>query len=348
MRHLRIREGQAKHSPGRIARALAACMLAAFALAAVAASGASASLPEWGGCEPAAPGHGKYTDPGCTVKVTKETKAQGRYEWYTGAAFGFVYAVAHGKKPLQLNGYTFGEVEEGPIQIGHSTFETAAHKKMECQEGSIFFALENANTKGVRNVWLALNGCESEGLPCTGNNREAGEVTNEEQWNNGETLKGTLGFIKRGNETEPPEVGLSLTAFRTPTQWKEKNEAEGLKRGEYTSAEPLLFATCEAPGPESVGNLKIGGNKKGGNYIIAVIKPVDTMTTEYNMTYTQSAGVQNPAAFEGRKTTGLLGFTESIWQPVGISASIPTLRPEEHFTPELWLHVPPIEIKATP
>jgi len=327
-------------------------MLALFALAALAASGASASLPEWGGCEPVA--GGKYHDPGCIQPLTAGArKTQGHYEWSTGANFGKVYEAAKGEGPMELQKYFFGSTST-VSQIGESIFETGAHRKMKCAEGAIALQLENANTKGIRNVFLNLRGCESEGQPCESNFHEPGEVTNEEQWFEEQGFKGTLGYIA-GKGTTNPEVGLLLTAFRTPRQWKEKLEAERaakgeppLKRGEYETAEPLLFAACKAPGPESVGNLKVGGESKGGNYIIAHINPVDTTTTEHQMSYTQSTGIQSPAAFEGKRTTGLMGFTESTWQPLGWETPPFTLRPEERFEPEVWLHLPPIEIKATP
>jgi len=323
-------------------------MLALFALAALAASGASASLPEWGGCEPTA--GGKYHDPGCVQPLTiGARKTQGHYEWNTAANFGKVYEAAKGNEPKRLDRYAFGETSTA-AQIGPSTFEVASGQKMQCAEGSIYFELEDANTKGVKHAFLDLRGCESEGKPCTSNFKETGEVTNENEWIEEEGYKGTLGYIS-GKGTANPEVGLLLTAFRTPIQWKEKLEAERaakgeppLKKGEYETAEPLLFAACEA----GIGNLKIGGEKKGGNYIIAHIDPIDQMTAEYTDTYTQSAGIQSPAAFEGKRTTGLLGFTESTWQPLGWQTAPFTLRSEELFNPEKWLHVPPIEIKATP
>ena len=336
----------------RLARPLGLCLLAVLATAAVTATSASASLPEWGGCEPVA--GGKYHDSGCVQPLTAGArKTQGHYEWYTGEKFGTVFNAAKGKGPKQLDNYTFGETST-VAQIGPSTFETSAGKKMTCAESAIFFALENANTKGVKHVYLNLKGCESEGHPCESNFFEEGEITNQESWFEEEGLKGTLGYIS-GKGTTSPEVGLLLTAFRTPKQWKEKLEAERaakgeppLKKGEYQTAESLLFGTCKATGPESVGNLKIGGESKGGNYIIAHIDPVDQMATEHQVTYIQTAGIQSPAAFEGKKTTGLLGFTESTWQPLGWETPPFTVRPEERFEPEKWLKVPPIEIKATP
>ena len=49
-------------------RTLTLCLFAVFALGAVLAQGASAKLPEWGGCEAAAPGHGQVQGPGLPRK----------------------------------------------------------------------------------------------------------------------------------------------------------------------------------------------------------------------------------------------------------------------------------------
>ncbi|HYM44883.1 MAG TPA: hypothetical protein VES65_01815, partial [Solirubrobacteraceae bacterium] len=188
-------------------------------VSAVAAVGASASLPEWGGCE-ATPG-GKYTDGACTVRATHHN---GTYEWYTGANFGKVYEAAKGQGPKELSRYHFGETNTVE-QIGLSTFETASGKKMECESGAVFFVLENANTKGVRNVYLHLYGCQVEGHPCASSFMAAGEVANENQWLEEQGLKGRLGFVS-GKESAEPVVGLSLTSFRNAKQWKEFNEEE--------------------------------------------------------------------------------------------------------------------------
>jgi len=319
----------------RLARTLGLSLLAVLATAAMTATSASASLPEWGGCEPLA--GGKYHDSACVQPLTSAArKTQGHYEWYTGERFGKVFEEQYEFEPKQLDHYSIGELEPPGSEIGPSTFETSAGKKMQCASGSIRFQLENANTKGVKQVFLALRGCESDGKHCYSNNTvpAAGEVTNEQEWFAEEGLKGTLGYIS-GKGAGSPEVGLLLTTFRTPTQWKEKNEAEGLKKGEYSTAERLLLANCEG----GIGTLWIGGEKNGGNAIISLIKPVDQMTSEFEQSYTQSAGVQSPSAFEGRKTTGLMGFSESTWRPLGF---------ETAFVDHAEGGAPPIEIKATP
>jgi hypothetical protein len=308
---------------GARAAVLAACVAG---LLAVGAGSASASLPEWGGCEATPAGHGKYSDPACTVKVTGAAKKTGGdYEWYTGADFGWVYErelKEQGAK--ELGHYHFGEFYED--NVGPSTFETPAHKTMECSEGSIEFRLESASTKGVREVWFHLTGCQSEGHACASALAGPGEVTNEDQWYEEEADKGTIGFIS-GKGTSEPVVGISLTAFDT------KSEKIEQKR--------LLFADCSG----GIGPLWVGGEKKGGNAVIAMLSPVNQMVGKaepheaFSMSFNQTEGTQHPTVFEGKKPGGLQGDVENHWEPLGIAASV-NLEPERGS--------PPIEIKATP
>ena len=83
----------------RQVRMMRLCLVAVCAIVTVvgAAGTASATLPEWGGCEAAPVGKGKYRDPACVEKVTLATKkAEGDYEWYAGENFGWVHQREHG------------------------------------------------------------------------------------------------------------------------------------------------------------------------------------------------------------------------------------------------------------
>jgi hypothetical protein len=302
--------------------------MATFAIAMFAASSASAALPEWGGCEYTP--HGKYRNSTCTEAVKgKERKSEGAYEWYTGASFGWLHSRETGIGFPGLTDHTFGERDDlTTYNIGRSTFEVSSGKKMTCEAGNIFFHLENADPKDVHNVLIRLVGCESEGQPCSSNfAEEEGEVTNLDYWYEGEGFKGHLGWVNKAKQ----EVGLFITALDTKSEDIERRR--------------LLFAACQAGGPESVRNLEIGGDKKGGNGIIGLIGPVNTMTTEYELTYQQARGVQEPSAFEG-KSGGLKGFTGGTWLPLGFSAPPILLRHEEPFEPEAWKAEAPIEIKT--
>ncbi len=72
------------------------CLVAVFALAAVAASSASATGPEWGRC--LAQKHGNYTEGNCQTVATKHgvPDHKGSYEWYGGAA-ALCYPKKHGE-----------------------------------------------------------------------------------------------------------------------------------------------------------------------------------------------------------------------------------------------------------
>jgi hypothetical protein len=303
--------------------------MAAFAIAMFAASSASAALPEWGGCEATPPGRGTYTNSTCTVKATGETKkSEGDYAWNTGERFGWLHQRETGHGTEGLSRFHFGENGRITHNIGASTLELSSGKKMTCTAGFIFFRLENAHPKNVHNGFLSLTGCESEGQPCTSNFGEnEGEVTNLDEWFEARGLKGHLGWIDKSKQ----EVGLFITAFNTKSENIEERH--------------LLFAACKAGGPESVRNLEIGGDKKGGNGVIGMITPVNTMTTEYQLAYDQEKGIQAPSAFEG-KTGGLQGNEEGIFQPLGWGAPPILLRPEESYLAEFWKVQAPIEIKT--
>src|ERR1700728_4705272 len=62
---------------------IGACLVAVFALAAVAVSSASAAEPEWGRCVSAKKGH--YKDANCQEKDEKNGKGKGKFEWVPGA-----------------------------------------------------------------------------------------------------------------------------------------------------------------------------------------------------------------------------------------------------------------------
>ena len=78
----------------RHVRMLGLCLVAVFAVAAIAASSASA-LPEWGQCE--AKAGGKYSDRNCQ---TKAKKGKGEYEWRK--------ATEVGKSEKQFRGHNVG------------------------------------------------------------------------------------------------------------------------------------------------------------------------------------------------------------------------------------------------
>ncbi len=322
----------------RIAGLFLAC---AFVMGIVLAASASASLPEWGGCEPTP--RGIYTDSAC-VRKAEHRKTEGKYEWYTGKEFGRVDREAKHEPPFELRKYGFAG------EFGPATFKATSGKTMTCTGGGGTLLLQNpeaetiggqgyegpngeelfrptyeihGTTKGVKEVFLRFTGCESEGQPCESNLAyEEGEVSNEGAWvfETGEDPVGKLGWVNK----EKGEVGLSLT-----TTAKTKR----------TERQALLKANCQGP----VGTINIGGEKEGKNTIIGLIGPLNTMSTEFTQVYSEGApGEQVPSMFEGHHEETLRMFlsNEGVWERLALSTKF-TMHKE-------YSSIPPIEIKAEP
>ena len=330
---------------------LGLCLTMMFALAAVAASGASAALPEWGGCEAAAPGLGKYKDPACLEKATGAAKkTEGDYEWYAGESFGWVHQREHGLE------YPFGieEYQLKPVQLGPITFETTSGKKVECPgtaEDGLGVEIEGRNrirlqapnrANGVKLSWAGCHEssgpgeegaeCESADLPYEG----YGVVTDSVLVGDEESPQAKLVFVE-GKGTENPKVGLELTSLHKPGERYERF-------GEEVVASGILFeVVCK--GAHGIGTVKIGGNKKGKDTIISLITPVDQMvgegeeTTAFSQLFKGTAGIQEPSAPE---KGGEEFLDETLENNLERSAwnSTWTDPPEEE--------APPIEIKARP
>ena len=332
----------------RLIRMMGLCLMSVFAMAAVAAATASATLPEWGGCEAAPVGKGKYRDSACVDKVTLAAKkAEGDYEWYTGENFGWVHQRERGLD----HGYGIEEYNFSPVEVGPTTFETVAGKKVECAgsgespEESNRIQLEAP--KRVKSVLLTFLGCHestgpgeegaechSPGLPGGAGPGEPyeGLVTDATAWENEEALKGKLVFVE-GKGTENPKVGLSLTSFYKPGE-----------EGPFGPTNGHLFeVVCE--GPHGIGTVWIGGNKKGKNAVISLITPVDEMvgegesSTAFSETFKGTNGIQEPSAREGGHEEILYETLENETEKSAWN-SLFTDPPEEG--------APPIEIKARP
>jgi hypothetical protein len=296
----------------RRVRTLGACLVAAFALGVFGAAGASAksTLPEWGGCELSPSHEGRYGNANCTDPVKPLFgKPAGAWEWVTGAAFHDEFGI---------EGYRFFPV------IGPSTFETTAGKKITCTggDGDTRITLGNAPNE-VKNILLTFTGCESEAQPCTSPQtlQGIGGITNEAQWGNEQGLKGKLVFVA-GKKTATPTVGLELESFDNSSETEEQRR--------------LLTANC-AGAIETVW-LGQGASKTGKNTVIALITPVDQMSTVYTQTFAQSApGVQDPSKLEHGSEIYLQEFVNHNWERSAWTSTWTDIAEEE---------APPIEIKA--
>ena len=166
-----------------------------------------------------------------------------------------------------------------------------------------------------------------EGKACHSPNSNGEEelISDSVQWSNEEAIKGTLVYVT-GKGTSSPTVGLSLEPFRTTK----------LRKEEGFPPEPLFTVICQG----ELGSLEIGGDKKGGNAVISLISPVDQMVDTYTQTFTESAGIQDPAKPEkgGEKT--LRTEFQNLWEPIGLSSTFTDQSEDGAFQP--------VEIKAIP
>jgi hypothetical protein len=304
----------------RHVRILGVSLIAMLALGALVASTASASLPEWGGCERAA--RGKYADSACIDKATYR-KTEGRYEWFTGTEFGLVHNLEKGRNfGYGIEGYNL------EVTIGPASFETTTGHDIACSGGYGYVQLGNKPSE-IKDSLLTLEGCKEAGgeeLECASNLYPNGpeSITNQEEWESERGFGGKLGFVE-GKGGPNPTVGIALTSFD-----KFVPEVEPKQR------EELLQVICEG----SLGTISIGGDKQGGNAVISLISPVDTMTTHYTQTFSASEpGVQQWTSFEGKHPSVLDEFALHNWEQ-----SAWTMELEE--TAESG--APPIEIKAIP
>jgi hypothetical protein len=279
----------------RHVRMLGLCLVAVFAFGAITAAGASAKqVAEWGECEKVEEGaEGKYTDPGCTVKAPhKHGVYTGEYEW------------------AQKSGH-FGGSVIAP-ETTSVTFETAAGHKIECTHVQAETSVRLTGPFGARTPLWLLEGCQSEGQPCTtisiGSDPE--HVSNALYWLEEEGLAwtGKLGIVE-GKGTSTPVVGLSYTSDNTET---------GEREPFFT---PI---SCEG----SLGTVLLGGDKEkphglGSNSFIGAVTPVNQMTTELTVTYSESAaGIQTPQRFEHGKQEYLQAFVHNEWEPVAITTTM--------------------------
>lgn len=290
----------------RHVRMLGLCVIAVFAVSAIAAATASAALPEWGQCykkgtikiwenREIIKYEGKYSNPGCTEPVAKgeHGKYEGEYEW---------------RKERKGEGRVLRNTQGDPI-----TFETPS-KTIECTEGKKY-RFEVMAPKSISNGYLAFQGCHEVGgaaEPCETPGEEPGIINNVIEYTDEEGIVGTLGYLA-GKGTENPKVGLSFTSP---------------KKGGV-----LMKVKCNEA--SEVFPIDIGGEKKSGNSVISSIEPVDQMTEEFTQTFEGSGGIQEWTAFESStKKLALMEFTGSTWEQSAWKSTL-TIPSEE-----------PIEIRA--
>jgi hypothetical protein len=132
------------------------CLVAAFALGAVAAASAMATAPEYGRClKKKTKSLPAYTTSKCTVE-SKELKTAS-YEWVPGA----------GKTKFDTKG-------------GIGLLTSVNGQKVECKTESSSGEFFEGNNKEAGNMTIKFNECEALGQTCTSPGANAGElVTND-------------------------------------------------------------------------------------------------------------------------------------------------------------------------
>ena len=263
----------------RHVRMLGLCLVAVFAVAAIAATSASA-LPEWGKCT--AKAGGKFSDSNCTVKAKSGT---GSFEWTKGKRL----------KPVRFEGANVGSggvlrsaflhceggtyaghlVSRGKCAEGGGTVVETEEVSIECESEHNNGEVSGANE--VKNVQVTFKGCKVFGsAPCSNATNE-GEI----QVN---PLKGKLGYINKSAK----EVGLLLEPAK--------------KHGEFVKFSCAgIISTVVGVGNTTEGAYYLPEKTGGYDGIISPITPVNTMTSKYTQVYTLTPTFENiPSKFEGK------------------------------------------------
>ena len=254
-------------------RTLTLCLLAAAALCALTATGASAAkfTPEWGKCEPTPEGTGgKYGNPGCTAQVKPlRHEYLGGFEWYP---------LKHEPEEIEEEEstniqYTIADREEGILQpVSETTITFASGREIKCgaliPETQIRLGGATATIEAPR---LRYEGCrDEEGEECeTALDANSGEINTEASWRHGlghttGSWTGTTEFIE-GKNTPHPTVGIVFEAEH-PTEHLFQQ----------------IVCQAEQPGTEQL-SIDIGGDKEG-EALTTAIEPVNRMTTAFTAT----------------------------------------------------------------
>jgi len=167
-------------------RIVGLCLVAVFAMSAIASATASAEAPEMGQClkkkVKSLPG---YTTSKCTVEATEVAK--GSFEWVPGAIAG--------KNTFSTTG-------------GVATLLTTKGESVTCEsEESTGEYLTTANNK-EESTTVTFKKCSSGGLTCTTEGKAAGELVTK-------PLIGIVGFENHRNQpTKPVKRRSSCTLPR--------------------------------------------------------------------------------------------------------------------------------------
>jgi hypothetical protein len=325
-------------------RTLGICLIAAFALTAIAATTASAErLPAWGQCEATESGTGgRYADSACTQPVRKVYGVYpGGFEWYplTEAAHESTGLISD----LEYKGAAF---ERGIVQpVSEMTLTFADGRRLTCEGLEPEAEVPLTGPRGTAIAPdLSFPGCHTEaGDACHSiDTRTSGTAItiSAVAWENGEekadgeegygpSWLGKLAFVE-GRRTTDPSVGMVY-------------KVELPKEHQTFTAQ----INCEAGEGEQVLSFVIGGHR-GGEELTMPITPVNEMSPSFTTEFRQAGGVQQPASLEGHATKPIEALVAAErWEPIGIEATM--LFPAEIYEHNAHDHTRhELELKATP
>jgi hypothetical protein len=279
---------------------LGLCLVALFAVAAIAATSASA-LPEWGQCFKKGTG-AKFTDSNCTKKSS--LKSPGEFEWrkesevpasgkkFSGNNVGtggvlsseFVGCVGEGEKArTRIPRHTCAAIPGDEVRV----FSPVS---IECESETNHG--EVSGTKEVKNISVKFRGCKLFGTtPCSNGPNEGEILVN--------TLKGSLGYISKAKK----EVGVLLEP--------------AVKKGEFAKFNcGSILSTVVGVGNEKEGAAYTTEKTGGYDGIISPIVPVNTMSKAFTQTYTVNEQFENiPSKLEGKHIELLEDYTYNNEMP---------------------------------
>ncbi len=299
-------------------KTLTLCLVAMFAIGAVAAATASAAAPEFGHCVKKAKAEGEgYSNAGCTTAVASGAK----YEWVSysrlvegGAKLHFTSKARFvATQPLKiclkwqklvqegrteeaakyLEEHKLTEAECEKILMENegkepAILETTSGERIECS--GISATGEYTGAKTVGNITVKFTGCErnSEEVSCQSPGASTGEIVSD-------TLSGALGIIKEEGLPVNNTVGISL---------------------EGASGETVTEFACGTLSVVVTGS---------------VIHQVETnkMLLEENEKYVQRKGEQKPEKFEGQPTDVLESTIDGLFRLQSGEALLTVLTNEE-------------------
>jgi hypothetical protein len=267
----------------RHVRMLALCLMAAFAVGALAASSSSAALPEWGKCVK------------LPAIIKGKEKTKGKFGNANCTEPGTEYEFQKGTSELPSTEF------ENNMTSEKAELETSFGLGVNCTGQTARGFL--SGTKEVSNVSVTFTGCAVNIIPeflCENTFKEEEGEERNFKYIKGEIktfgLKGKLVYIS-GAGTSEPVVGLQL----------EPNQKKGW----------FAFLGCGPGGEHPLPAIKtVVGQKpngeNGGDKVVSPITPLNTMGTETLQTYASKAhtnpetgeieerGVQNPNEINGK------------------------------------------------